>query len=95
MANLDMVLVGIIVIATMAMFIWGKARIDVIALCALVALFVLDLIETEQVLYGLANTATVSRSAVYWSAIWYCPAAWRNRPLSSVFSRNRFPPRPT
>ena len=60
MANLDMVLVCIIVIATMAMFIWGKARIDIIALCALVALFVLGLIESEQVLYGLANTATVT-----------------------------------
>jgi len=65
MANLDMVLVGIIVIATMAMFIWGKARIDVIALCALVALFVLDLIETEHVLYGLANQATVTIAAMF------------------------------
>ena len=65
MANLDMVLVGIVVIATMAMFIWGKARIDVIALCALVALFVLDLIEPEHVLYGLANTATVTIAAMF------------------------------
>ncbi|MGD9142788.1 MAG: SLC13 family permease [Dehalococcoidia bacterium] len=65
MANLDMVLVGIVVVATMAMFIWGKARIDIIALCALVALFVLDLIESEQVLYGLANTATVTIASMF------------------------------
>ncbi|HEY98580.1 MAG TPA: SLC13 family permease [Dehalococcoidia bacterium] len=65
MASLDMVLVGIIVIAAMAMFIWGKVRIDVIALCVLVLLFVLGLIESEHVLYGLANQATVTLAAMF------------------------------
>jgi di/tricarboxylate transporter len=65
MANLDMVLVGIIVIAAMAMFVWGKVRIDIIALCVLVALFILNLIEPEQVLYGLANQATVTIAAMF------------------------------
>jgi di/tricarboxylate transporter len=65
MANLDMVLVGIIVIAAMMMFVWGKVRIDIIALCVLVALFVLKLIEPEQVLYGLANDATVTIAAMF------------------------------
>jgi len=60
-----MVLVGIIVIAAMGMFIWGKMRIDVIALCALVLLFVLGLIESEHVLYGLANQATVTIAAMF------------------------------
>lgn len=65
MANPDMVLVGIIVIAAMAMFIWGKVRIDIIALCVLVLLFVLGLIESEHVLYGLANQATVTLASMF------------------------------
>jgi di/tricarboxylate transporter len=62
---LDMVLVGIIILAAMGMFIWGKVRIDIIALCVLVVLFVLNLIEPEQVLYGLANQATVTIAAMF------------------------------
>ena len=65
MDNLDMVLVGIIVVVAMGMFIWGKVRIDIIALCVLVALFVLDLIESEHVLYGLANQATVTIASMF------------------------------
>jgi di/tricarboxylate transporter len=65
MSNPDMILVGIIVIAAMAMFIWGKIRIDIIALCVLVVLFVLKLIESEQVLYGLANQATVTIASMF------------------------------
>jgi len=65
MLNLDMVLVGVIIIAAMVMFIWGKVRIDIIALCVLVALFLLKLIEPGQVLYGLANQATVTIAAMF------------------------------
>jgi di/tricarboxylate transporter len=65
MANLDMILVGIIVLAATGMFIWGKVRIDIIALCLLVLLFVLKLIEPDQVLYGLANQATVTIAAMF------------------------------
>ena len=60
-----MILVGIIVIVAMGMFIWGKVRIDIIALCVLVALFILDLIESEHVLYGLANQATVTIASMF------------------------------
>jgi di/tricarboxylate transporter len=62
---LDMLLVGVIIIAAMGMFIWGKVRIDIIALCVLVVLFILNLIEPEQVLYGLANQATVTIAAMF------------------------------
>ena len=65
MLNLDIVLVGIIVVAAMGMFVWNKFRIDIVALCVLVALFVLKLIEPEQVLYGLANQATVTIAAMF------------------------------
>ncbi len=60
-----MILVGIIVLAAMGMFIWGRVRIDIIALCVLVLLFVLDLIESEHVLYGLANQATVTLASMF------------------------------
>jgi di/tricarboxylate transporter len=65
MVNLDMILVGIIVLAATGMFIWGKVRIDIIALCVLVILFILKLIEPEHVLYGLANQATVTIAAMF------------------------------
>ncbi len=65
MPNLDMILVGIIVVAATAVFASGKVRIDIVALCVLVLLFVLDLIEPEQVLYGLANQATVTIAAMF------------------------------
>ncbi len=60
-----MVLTGVIVTAAMAMFVWNKIRIDIVAMCVLVALFVLDLIEPEQVLYGLANQATVTVASMF------------------------------
>jgi di/tricarboxylate transporter len=60
-----MILVGIIVVAAMGMFVWNKFRIDIVALCVLVALFVLKLIEPEQVLYGLANQATVTIASMF------------------------------
>ena len=65
MMNLDMVLVGIIVVAAMAFFIWGKVRVDVIALCVLAALFILGLITPEQTLYGFANQATITIAAMF------------------------------
>ena len=65
MENLDMVLVGIIVIAAMGFFIWGRFRVDVIALCVLVVLFVLDLITPKQAVYGFANQATITIAAMF------------------------------
>jgi di/tricarboxylate transporter len=63
--NGDMVLVGVIVILAMVMFAWGKVRIDVVALCVLVALFLFKLIEPDQVLYGLTSSATVTVAAMF------------------------------
>ena len=65
MINPDIILVGIIVVAAMALFIWGKIRVDIVALCVLVALFVLNLISPEQVLYGFANQATVTIASMF------------------------------
>jgi len=60
-----MILVGVILIATMAFFVWGKLRIDVVALCSLVLLFVLNLVTPEQVLFGIANEATVTIASMF------------------------------
>ncbi|MCJ7605556.1 MAG: anion permease, partial [Dehalococcoidales bacterium] len=65
MVNADMILVGVIVLVAMAMFIWGRFRVDIIALCVLVALFVLDLVTPEQVLFGFANQATVTIASMF------------------------------
>jgi len=63
--NGDMVVVGIIVVAAMAMFVWGRVRIDVVALGLLAVLFILKLIGPDEVLYGLANSATVTVAAMF------------------------------
>ncbi len=60
-----MLLVGIIVVAAMGLFISGKIRIDIIAVCVLVVLFATGLIGVEQVLYGFANQATVTIAAMF------------------------------
>lgn len=65
MPELELILVGIIVIAAMGLFIWSKIRVDVIAVCVLVALFALSLITPEQALYGFANQATITIAAMF------------------------------
>ena len=65
MPDSSMILVGVILIATMAAFIWGKVRIDIVALCSLVLLFILKLITPEQVLFGIANEATVTIASMF------------------------------
>ena len=65
MIDLNIILVGIIIVAAMGFFIWGRIRIDIIALCVLVALFALSLITPEQVLYGFANQATITIAAMF------------------------------
>jgi len=65
MTDLNIVLAGIITVAAMGLFISGRIRVDVIALCVLVVLFVLRLISAEQVLYGFANQATITIAAMF------------------------------
>jgi di/tricarboxylate transporter len=65
MPDSNMILVGAVVIVTMAFFVWGKVRIDIVALCSLVLLFILKLITPEQVLYGIGNEATVTIASMF------------------------------
>ncbi len=65
MPDLNIILVGVIVVVAMAMFIWGRVRVDIVALCVLVALFLSQLITPAQVLYGFANQATVTIASMF------------------------------
>lgn len=60
-----MILVAFIVAVAMAMFAWGRFRIDIVALCILITLIVLRLVAPEQVLYGFANQATLTIAAMF------------------------------
>lgn len=49
----------IILLLTMIFFITGKIRSDIVALCALVALIVLDILTPEEALSGFSNTVII------------------------------------
>ncbi|MBW2560787.1 MAG: anion permease [Deltaproteobacteria bacterium] len=65
MIPVDTVLVLIIVVVATILFITETLRVDVTALCVLVALLLLHLIGPEQTLYGFANTATAIVAAMF------------------------------
>src|SRR4030042_5562000 len=65
MSDTNMILVSVILVATMAFFVWGKVRIDIVALCSLVLLIIFNLIKPEQVLFGIANEATVTIASMF------------------------------
>jgi di/tricarboxylate transporter len=65
MYDVNTILVTVILVVAMAMFIWGRIRIDVIGLGVLVALFLLQLISPKQVLEGFANSATVTIASMF------------------------------
>jgi len=65
MPDLDIILVGVIVLAAMAFFIWDRFRIDGVAICVLVALFVFGLITPEQTISGFTSAATVTIAAMF------------------------------
>ena len=58
MPDINLILLLAIIVIAMGLFISGKLRVDLIALCVLVALLLLGLINTDQALYGFTNPAT-------------------------------------
>ncbi|HUT72412.1 MAG TPA: SLC13 family permease [Desulfatiglandales bacterium] len=54
-----------VVVAAMGLFVTGKLGVDVIALCVLVSLIVLGLIDPNQALYGFASPATATVTAMF------------------------------
>jgi di/tricarboxylate transporter len=49
----------VVLLLTMVFFISGKIRSDIVALCALVALIILDVLTPEEALAGFSNTVIV------------------------------------
>jgi di/tricarboxylate transporter len=65
MPDINIIFLLAIIVIAMGLFISGKLRFDLIALCVLVALLVLGLIRTDQALYGFANPATATIAAIF------------------------------
>jgi len=65
MPDINVILVLIVVVAAMFFFISGRLRIDLTALCVLVVLIVMGLINTNQALYGFASSATAIITAMF------------------------------
>ena len=65
MPDVNFILLLAIIVIAMGLFISGKLRVDLIALCVLVALVLLGLIRADQALYGFANPATATIAAVF------------------------------
>ncbi|UCF31913.1 MAG: sodium-coupled transporter [bacterium] len=65
MLDLNIFLVLMVVIAAMVVFISGRLRVDLGALCVLGALLLLGLIEPGQALEGFASSATATVAAMF------------------------------
>ncbi|MFQ5744791.1 MAG: SLC13 family permease [Acidobacteriota bacterium] len=65
MPNLETVLILAAVAGSMALFISGRFRIDVVAMSTLAVLLLLGLLSPDQALYGFANQATATVAAMF------------------------------
>lgn len=60
----DQIVVFIILLATLALFVWGRWRYDLVALAALLVVFMAGLIPPEQVFAGFGHPAVITVAAV-------------------------------
>lgn len=65
MPDINLLLTLVILIAALGLFISGKFRVDLIAICTLVLLLVTGLIRPEQSLSGFTNQATGTIAAMF------------------------------
>ena len=63
--DINIIMVLAVAGSAMVLFATGKLRIDLIALCVLVALIALRLINASQALYGLTSPATATIAAMF------------------------------
>ncbi|MFC1865023.1 SLC13 family permease [Chloroflexota bacterium] len=63
--HMNLILTVVVLVAAISLFISGKLRADLIAICTLIALAVLGLITPEQSLTGFANQATITIGAMF------------------------------
>ncbi len=62
--TLDQLFAFLVLAGTLAMFIWGKFRYDVVAAMALVVVCLLGLIELNEAIMGFGNPAVITVAAV-------------------------------
>lgn len=65
MDNLDLILTVLVLLGAFGLFVSGKVRVDLVAICVLVALLTLGLVTPEEGLRGFANPATVTIGAMF------------------------------
>ncbi len=65
MENLNLILTVLVLLGTFGLFISGKVRVDLVAICTLVALLALGLVTPEEGLRGFANPATITIGAMF------------------------------
>jgi di/tricarboxylate transporter len=65
MSDINLIMVLAVIAVAMGLFVSGKLRVDIIALCVLAALLVLGLIRPDQALYGFTNQATATVAAMF------------------------------
>ncbi|MFC1943140.1 SLC13 family permease [Chloroflexota bacterium] len=63
--DMNLILTVLVLVATIGLFMSGKLRADLIAICTLIALVVLGLISPDQSLTGFANQATITIGAMF------------------------------
>ncbi|MFC2006903.1 SLC13 family permease, partial [Chloroflexota bacterium] len=62
---MNLVLTVVVLVGAVSLFISGRLRADLIAICTLIALAILGLITPEQSLSGFANQATITIGAMF------------------------------
>ncbi|MDA0270547.1 MAG: SLC13 family permease [Chloroflexi bacterium] len=62
--DMDQVIVGLTLLATLTMFIWGRWRYDVIALAALLFLVLVDIVPSANAFSGFGHRAVITVGAV-------------------------------
>jgi di/tricarboxylate transporter len=72
--NLDLILTVLVLLGAFGLFVSGKVRVDLVAICVLVALLTLGLITPEEGLRGFANPATVTIGAMFILGMWLVKA---------------------
>jgi len=65
MLDFQQIMILAVLLSVIVLFITGKLRIDLVALCALAFLMIAGIIRPEQALYGFANPATATVAAMF------------------------------
>ncbi len=61
---IDQILIGVIIFGALVLFVWEKWRYDIVAMMALLAAAILDLVPASEVFSGFGNAAVITVAAV-------------------------------